>query len=340
MSETSQDNQLKNQGLPLESAGRIMAVNVPVVGEGATIADIENLLLKETKNLETINYIYIVNSQKQLIGIISVKEVFCLPKTTPVDQVMKKELVKVRPHTDQERVAMLAIKHNLKAIPVVDTDDKFLGAVPSDVILNVLHQEHVEDILHSVGIHTVGDPIQHLTATSAIFHFKKRIPWLIVGIFGGFGAAILVGSFERLLEELLVLAAFIPALVYMADAVGAQTQMIFIRSLVLDQNLNFKKYLWREIIISILLAIALAFAISLLSFIWQESFIISLILGLSFFLSIIIAVAVAILLPWGFYRFHQDPAIASGPLATIIRDVLSIIIYFFTASIVMNIFVF
>ena len=335
-----QINQLKNKKLPTESAGRIMAVNVPIAQDNATIADIENLLLKEAKNLETINYIYIVNSEKKLTGVISIKEVFCLPKTTSVSQVMKKELVKVRPRTDQERVAMLAIRHNLKAIPVVDIENKFLGAVPSDVILNILHQENIEDVLRSAGVHSFGDPAKYLITAPPIFHFKKRLPWLTVGTFGGFAAAILISAFERILQELLILAAFIPAVVYMADAVGAQAQMIFVRSLVIDQNLNFKKYFQREIIVSILLAVTLALAISLLTFVWQKSLILSLILGLSFFLTIIIAATTAILLPWIFYKLRYDPAIASGPLATIIRDVLSIIIYFAVASLGLNIFVF
>ncbi len=330
-------DQQKNLALPSDSASKIMAHNVPIVLDTATVAEIEQLLLREAKNLETINYIYIVDSKNRLVGVISIKEVFGLPKTTSVAQVMKRELVKVRPHTDQERVAMLAIKHSLKAIPVVDAEGKFLGAVPSDVILYVLHQEHIEDILHSIGIHAIGDPSKDLTTSSAIFHFKKRLPWLMVGTLGGFGAAILVGSFESLLEELLLLAAFIPALVYMADAVGVQTQMIFIRSLILDQSLDFKKYLQREIIVGVLLAVVLAAMIGVLSFIWHGLPILSLILSLSFFLAIIFAVVVAVLLPWAFYKFHQDPAIASGPLATITRDILSIIIYFLTASIVLTI---
>jgi len=334
-----QDNPQKNHGLSLDSAGRIMATNVPIISDKATIADIEHLLLKDTRNFETINYIYVVNSQKQLTGVVSIKEVFSLPKSTLVAQAAKKPLVKVRPHTDQEHVAILAIKHNLKAIPVVDAEDVFLGAVPSDVILNVLHKENIEDILRSVGVQSSGDPTEYFTIASVAFHFKKRLPWLIVGTLGGFVAAILVGSFERILQELLILAAFIPSVVYTADAVGSQVQMIFIRSLALNHDFDFKKYLRREMIIGALLAMALAALMSLFSFVWQGSPILSFILGLSFFLSVIIATATAILLPWLFYMFKCDPAISSGPLATIIRDVLSIAIYFAVISVSFNFFV-
>jgi len=334
-----QNIQQKNSYLPPSSAGKIMITNVPVVIDSAMISDVEKLLLRDIKNFETINYIYVVNSDKKLVGAISIKEVFTLPKTTLLSGVIKRDLVKVRIHTDQERVAMIAIKHNLKAIPVVDADDKFLGVVPSDVILNVLHQENIEDVLRSAGVHSSGDLNQYFLTASASFHFKKRLPWLIFGTIGGFIAAILIGSFEQILEELLVLAAFIPSVVYTADAVGSQTQIIFIRSLALNLDFNFKKYFHREVVISLLLALALALLIAIFSFIWQESLVLSLILGLSFFFTIIIATLTAILLPWIFYIFKKDPAVASGPLATIVRDVLSIVIYFIVASACLRFFV-
>lgn len=110
-----------------------------------------------------------------MTGVISAEEIFRLPKTTSVSQIMKKAVVKVRPHIDQERVAMLAIRHNLKAIPVVDAEDKFLGAVPSDVILNILHQENIEDILRSAGVHSFGDPTKYLITAPATFHFRKPL---------------------------------------------------------------------------------------------------------------------------------------------------------------------
>jgi len=281
-----------------ESAGRIMVTSVPVVVPSAAISEIEYQLTKRAKEFETVNYIYIVNSSHTLAGVISVKDVFQLPKMTKVSDVMKKEVVSVRPHTDQERVAMLAIKYGLKAIPVVDAENHFLGVVPSDTILNVLHQENIEDILLSAGVHTFKDPARDLITASASVHFKKRVPWLIFGLFGELAAAFIIGFFGDLLLEMLVLAAFIPAITYISGAVGTQTEMIFIRSLALEHTLNLRSYVRREVKVTVFLAIVLALIMALLAFVWWESMFLGIVLGTSFFISIAAAAIIGIFLPW------------------------------------------
>lgn len=331
-------NQQKESNFPPESAGRLMIKEVPVASDSATIGEIENLLLRETKNFETINYIYLVDRDRRLVGILSVKDVFRLSKTVPATKAAEKKLVAVRPHADQERVAILAIRHNLKAVPVVDAANRFLGVVPSDAILNILNQEHIEDALRSAGIGKFKDPARELAVAPAFLHFKKRFPWLIVGMLGGMLAALVVDSFENLINEMLILAAFIPAVVYMADAVGVQSQTIFVRRLAIDRDFYLKGYLNREAVVGIALAAALAVLIVLFSLFFWKSAVLSLILGVSFFATIVMAVAAAIGLPWFFHVLKYDPAVASGPLATVIRDILSILIYFAVASLVLKIF--
>ncbi len=333
---SNKNTQIKHY--PLETAGRLMITAVPLVRPSQTIAEVESMLLEKTKEMETINYIYVVDEEKKLVGVISIKELFRLPKEAVVQEIMKRELVIVRPHTDQERVAALAIKHNLKAIPVVTHENIFLGTVPSDTILNILHHEHIEDVLLSVGVREFKDPARSLIFAPARIHFKKRIFWLILGLAGGIVAAFVVSSFEESLKTYLILAAFIPAIVYMADAVGAQTQTIFIRSLAIEEKLNFKKYLCRETRVGLLLALFLGLIMFFFSFFWQRTLFFGLILGLSFFVTIIAAMAIAIFLPWFFLKIKYDPAVASGPLATIIRDILSLLIYFSIASLALNLF--
>ncbi len=328
----------KEPRLRSDSAGRVMITNVPVVLSSATIGDIEALLFKEAANFDTINYIYVVDEQNKLSGTLSIKDVFCFPKKVLVSEFMQKKLITVRQNTDQERVALLSIKHNLKAIPVIDNNNLFLGVVPSDIILNILHQENIEDFLRSAGVNIFKNPARDLIVASTFVHFKKRLPWLLVGLLGGLAAASLVGSFEHLLSEMLILAAFIPAVVYMADAVGAQTQTIFIRSVALDQKLDIKKYILREAAVGFFLATTLGIIVTLFLITWWEPPILGIILGLSFFTTIIIAISVAIILPWLLLRLDYDPALASGPLATVIRDILSIMFYFIIADRMLRMF--
>ena len=327
-----------NQSFPPESAGRLMTAKVPLAASDATIADIEKILLKRVKEFETINYIYIVNKNKKLKGVISIKDVFRLSKSTPVSQMMEKDSISVRPHTDQERVALLALRHNLKAIPVVDKENHLLGIVPSDVILGILHSENIEDILRFAGVGKLKDPARSIIGASAAVHFRKRLPWLVLGLLGGVAAAFIVEFFEAALKAQLVLAAFIPAVVYMADAVGTQTQTIFIRSLAIDHNLNLKKYIFRELRVNLFLALVLGIIISTISLLWWQSSLLGVILGISIFVTVLTAMAVAIFLPWLFSKIKYDPAIASGPFATVVRDILSLLIYFSIAQVILNIF--
>ena len=245
-------------------------------------------------------------------------------------------LSKVGPHLDQERVAILALKHNLKSVPVVDKKNIFLGVVPSDIILEILHSEDVEDILRFAGISKYNSFADKILQASPFVLTKIRLPWLILGLFGGILAAQIVQFFESSLRTHFVLAAFIPLIVYMADAVGTQTETLFIRSLV--YRMNIKTYFLKEIRVSLSIALILGVLLTLVSYLWLGLFQIGIILGVSLFFTIVIAFILGLLVPYFFYKIKKDPAIASGPVGTIIRDVLSLIFYFSIASLLLNLF--
>jgi magnesium transporter len=270
------------------------------------------------------------------LGVFSIKDVFQKPYETKISDILTSDIVKAHLHTRQEKVALLALKNNLKAIPVVDKENIFLGVVPSDVILEILHNENVEDALLGAGIHKFKDPVVSIIHASAFLHFKKRLPWLVLGLVGGTLAAFIVNAFTEILKIQLILAAFIPSIVYIADAVGAQTQTLYIRSLAIDNKLNFKKYVLREIRVGLSLALVLAAIMGAVGLLWYQVPLLGLVLALSFFSTIVIAVIVAILLPSLFLKLKLDPAITSGPFATIVRDISSLLIYFLIATTFIN----
>lgn len=335
----NQENQNpKNiRSFPTDSVGRILTDKVPTALRDSTVGQIEDLLLKGVRGFDNINYIYILDNKNSLVGVVSIKEVFRLPKSAKISSVMISNPVSVRPSTDQERAAMLAVKHNIKNVPVVDKNGLFLGAVTSDVIFDVLHQEGIEDVLRSEGI-LKNYSVSGFLATKTSDHFKKRLPWLLVGLLGGMFAAFVVGFFEQTLSQIILLAAFIPAVVYMADAVGSQTQTLFVRTLSLPDKVKIKSYLKKESTISFLLAVFLGLIAFILVFWWWRDFRISLIIGFSFVLTIFIAALSGIFFPWLFFRLKLDPAIASGPLSTVVRDIFSILVYFLVAYTVTGIF--
>ncbi len=327
--------EIKNK-YPPDSAGRRMTEKVPVFLAEDKISTIREILIKRAGEFKTLNYIYVVDEGGKLRGVLSIKEVFQKPGESMLKDLMVKEIIKVKPHTDQERVAILALQHNLKSIPVVNKDDKFLGIVSSNTILDILHSEHVEDFLKLAGIH---GPLAKTLRGSAIFLAKIRTPWLILGLFGGILAAQIVNFFETPLKTHFILAAFIPLIVYMADAVGTQTETLFIRNLVLDSQFGIRKYLFREIRVSFLIALVLGILLSFLSiFCFGSPYFIGLILGISLFFTVLSAILIGIFIPFLFQKLKKDPAIGSGPFGTILRDVVSLLIYFSLASIMLKLF--
>jgi len=326
----------KRKRFPIESAGRKMIEQVPLCYLNNTILDVRKIIFQEIKELETINYIYVVDKNKKLIGVFSIKELFRQEERTLVKEIVEKELIKIRPYTDQEKVVILALKNNLKSIPVVDKNDKFLGVVPSDIILDILYSENIEDFLNMAGIKS---PLQKILKGSALYLFKIRIPWLVLGLLGGIMGATIITFFEGSLKENFILASFIPLILYMSGAVGNQTEILLIRNMIIDRKINIWKYLFRELKTSLFIAlilISLLFLISLIFF--NAPYHISIILSSSLFIGIFVSVLVGVLIPYILKGIGKDPAIGSGPFSTIIRDVLSLIIYFTIATSLLSLF--
>lgn len=309
-----------------------MVDTVPKAFIGETIGDIRRTLERDTKNFSTIDYVYVLDSHNRLLGVVTVKEVFRNPNTkTKVEKLMKRKPVSVHPLTHQERIAYLALSHGIKSIPVVDRENHFLGVVQYDDILRIFNHEVHEDTLRFGGIfHKIGT--EYTKVDSSVSHMvKSRMPWLIVGILGGVIAATIVGGFEDVLNRFIVLAAFMPVLVYLSDAVGTQSETLIIRSLALNPGLVVKEYLLKELKISAMIAFFCGLLLGLVGLIGWNSSLLGIIIAVSMFFGIIASVLFATIMPLFFRRFGLDPAIATGPFATLISDILTILIYFSVA---------
>lgn len=298
------------------------------------ISDIRDEFLEKLSDYEVCYYVYFIDENEKLIGAISEGELFEAPIDVEAQAVMNPDVTKVSCDTDQESVAILAIDRHLKAVPVVDKENKFLGVVSSRAIFYILQHEHVKDYLKTAGIHSL--PAQTLSG-SVSFLIRVRIPWLIFGLVGGLASAKLTEFFETPLKQYFILAAFIPLIVYMADAIGTQTQILFIRNLVM-RKLNLRKYIFKETKVGLGISLILGILIFFLSYLQSKTFYISLILGLSIFFTGLAAIFVPILIVWLLDKLKKDPAIGSGPFATIIQDVLSLAIYFSISSLLLKIF--
>jgi magnesium transporter len=319
---------------PKDSAGEKMINNVPICSSSSKVDEVRQNIISKASELETINYVYVVDNKK-LVGVFSLKEVFRRKKDEKISSFMDKEIVKIRPHSDQEKAAFLAIKHNLKSIPVTSKDNDFLGIIPSDIIMNILHEEHVEDVFLSAGLHKGNDFSGKIIDASVMSLAKIKIPWLIVGLFGGLLAAQVTTLFEAPLKAHFLLAAFIPLILYMSGAVCSQTQALFIRNLS-NGNFSQKKYLLKEIKSAFLVALALVFLLSTVVIILSGSFLITFILSVSLFLTVLATVFLSIFVSQSLFKMGKDPALGSGPFGTIIADISSLLIYFTVATLLLK----
>lgn len=278
-------------------------------------------------------YIYVVDEKETLVGVLSLNAFLRTQHDRKISEIMKSPEIFVHPHTPRERVAMLALDHELKAIPVVDHEKRLLGIVSEKAIFKIFREEHVEDFLKVAGIHGKGGSVDVLRERVSRL-VKTRFPWLIIGLIGGMIATWVMKFFEPTLERELALAFFIPVIVYMADAVGSQSQMLFIRR-GLFGTFDARKYILREILVGFILAAILALLMFGFAFALFQKSAFAMVVGISLFITIIVAVIIAMTIPALLIKFKKDPAVGSGPFATVIRDILSIFIYFIIATIVL-----
>ncbi len=313
-----------------------MTSAVPLAHEDLTIGQLHDLLAKSSKDYKTINYIYVLDTHGHLIGVLSVRDIFDFKKAERVGSACKKSpLLYVHPETHQERAAYLALRHNIKAIPVVGRDMKFLGEITADSILSILYKEMHEDSLRRAGIGHAAGMGANVLSMSVFTSLRHRLPWLIVGLAGGLLMAHIIGFFEQTLSQNIALAAFIPLVVYMSSAVGTQMETYVIRDLALEKHVKFWKYLWKNVAIVLVIALALSALLMLAYRLFYPDAHVGTVIGLAMFASICSSVVTGIVIPFTFGKMSLDPADASGPVATIVQDGLSVLIYFGIATILL-----
>lgn len=320
-----------------ESAAKSAISDVPVFFENQNIEDIREEFLEKVETFETINYIYLVDEKNILKGVISIKDVLNREITGIAKDFMERNIIFVQGKADREKVVFLALKNNLKAIPVVDKENKFLGVVPSDKILSILQEESEEDVFLSKGF-LIDNSIKNIENTTVKQFALLRSPWLIFGLFGGIIAAKVIGIFEETIVSFISLSFFIPIIVYLSDAVSTQSATIFIRGMALNSKVSVFKYFIREIKVGAILGIILGGMLSFISYIGWGDFRLSLILLFSVFFGVIFSVMFAILTPLFLWKMKKDPAFGTNPIATIISDILSIAVYLIIATLMISFF--
>lgn len=324
---------MSNKKITSELVSFAMSSRVPALLPHSTVEEAKELLNTEKPDqYDSINYIYVVDEKNILQGVISIKELLRNKNKTVLSNIMKSNLITLSEHSHQKRAALLAVKNKLKAVPVIDKEGKLLGVITSDSILSILHKVHAEGLLYSTGIGNLRVDESGLISASVAEHLKARLPWLLVGLVGGIFAASIVSGFDVLIEKMILLAAFLPAVVYIGDAVGTQSQMILVTSMAIDKKLIINRYLWRELAISSSIGLIIGISAGIISQIFWGNLTLSYIVITSFLFTIIISALIGVILPLGFKKLKMDPSVGSGPIATVMCDILNILVYFTVAT--------
>lgn len=311
---------------PPDSAGRLMTEKIATITERATMRDVEQYLLKEAKQLDTIDYIYATDEHGILSGIISMKELFTADREVILGDIMTRTLITARARTDQERIGFLSLKHNIKAIPVVDSSKHLLGVVRASDILRILDHEATDNLSRMGGIvHGGGfDTVMTLPVATSV---KRRLPWLLFGLLGGVATAWIIGLFEELLTSHLILVAFIPLIVYLAGVIGTQMTTLIVRDLAVDPKLPFFKYVVMEARVVVLLGGAMSVVLFATGWFVYGEFIVGIILALSLMVAAVSSLLTSVIVPFALHKAGIDPANAGGPVSIIFQDMITVAIY-------------
>lgn len=319
---------------PPETAGAVMAASVPTALGTEAISAVRDRVLQTMHEYESVHYIYILDHQHKLLGALSLRELFRpTQKRLMAECLSQGHTYVVKPGIDQEHVVYEALKHGIKAVPVVDHEHRFLGAVTGDRILHILFHEAHDDLMRFAGIQHRHEPFDNVLTLSLWQSLRHRLPWLVLGLFGGLLTAKVVGIFEHTLEKNIILAAFIPLIVYMGDAVGTQIEAYMIRDVALQHDLPIVKYFLRQCAVVFMLATIMSALLLMSLFFLNGDLHLAAVIATSLGAAVLSSVCTGMLIPYGFMHLNMDPANASGPIATLVQDFLSIIVYFSIASV-------
>lgn len=315
-----------------DSAGSIMTVEFIDLKENYTIQEALDIIKMEANNIENIDICYVLDHTRKLLGYVKLKDILINDNNVLIKDIMRKVHVKVKTNTDQEVVAHKFKKYDINIIPVVDSENKLVGIITIDDIVDIIDEETTEDIEKMAAITPNDKPYNK---TGVFQTYLKRIPWLLLLMISATFTGKIIQSYETALASYVVLTSFIPMLMDTGGNAGSQSSVTIIRSLSLNE-IKFKeifKVIFKEIRVAILVGITLAVAnFFKLLIIDQVSITIALIVCLTLVLTVIVAKIVGSTLPMVAKKLGFDPAVMASPFITTIVDAISLVIYFTIAT--------
>ena len=321
---------------PDDSAGSIMTTEFVDIKKEMTVMDAIAHIRKTGVDKETIDTLYVIDSNRKLEGIVPIRKILLSDENLLIEDIMDTNFVYIYTLDDQEDVASMFKKYDYFSMPVTDSENRLVGIITIDDILDIIEEENEEDFAKMNAL----SPSDEEYLDSSVYSLaKQRIMWLLILMISATFTGIIIRQYESVLISVVILASFIPMLMDTGGNSGSQSSTLIIRGLALGELeiTDYPKILWKEFRVSIVVGLVLAFINFLRIYLLERvDFIVSLTVCISLFATVVLAKVVGGMLPLIAKKFKLDPAIMAAPLVTTIVDTFALMVYFSTASLLMG----
>lgn len=326
---TPANRKLINQYLkyPEDSAGSLMTNEYVYFRSGITVAKAFEIIREYGVDKETIYTCYVTSSRKELLGVVTVREMLLTAPETIIDTLMDTNPIHVHTHDDQEEIAKMFSRYDMLAMPVVDSENRIVGIITIDDAVDVIQDENTEDFEKMAGI-TPSD--NTYLRTSAFNLAKNRIPWLVFLMIPAMITGALMEYYEAAFVSIPILVTFIPQITGTGGNCGSQSSTMIIRGLALDEITpkDILKVWWKELRVALICGAALSLVNFIRIIVQYHDLQVAVVVSVTLILTVCIAKSMGCVLPILAKLAHVDPAIMASPLITTITDALSILVYF------------
>ncbi len=301
-----------------QTAGRIMNPSVFALSEDLTVGE-SITALQGSRDVEMVFYLYVVDARNHLVGVTSLRRLLLVSPETPLKRIMTPDIISVRVDTDQEEVARQVASYNLLAVPVTDEENKLVGVITVDDVIDVIKDEATEDLYRLAGVS--GD---ERVTTPPFEALSKRLPWLGVNLVTAFVAASVVALFEDTISRVTALAVFMPIVAGMGGNAAMQTLTVIVRGLALGELSwgNARKTLLKEAVIGLGAGLTLGATAGAVAWATKQDPMLGLILGMAMVCNMLVATVAGTIVPLGLKALKVDPALASSVFITTFTDVV------------------
>lgn len=315
---------------PPNTAGGLMSPEVLVLPPHLSAQEAIEEIRRRAEELETVYYAYVVDEKNRLLGVLSLRDLVLARPETPIEQIMNREVVSLPAEMDVEEVARIFDKYNYLALPVVDKENRLLGIVTVDDVMDVMREEATEDLLRVGGIPAGED----LPLDPPLLSVRRRLPWLMGLVLLNMSVASLVRHFEGIISHLAFVAALMPLIADMSGNAASQALTVAVRGMalgVVDWR-DLPRILWKEIRVGLLAGLGLGLQIGLIAALLWRKPLFGVVAGVALAGTTVGACLTGAAIPFLFKRIGLDPAMMSGPVATTVGDLIGISLFLSLAA--------